>query len=83
MEAWYGRKSTSVCPHSLMGNTDCSSDPGTSLLKVKELCQGKSSCTITAGYSIFGDPCYGTNKYLSLSYKCVESKFLLIKFLVS
>uniref|UniRef100_A0A668U6D7 SUEL-type lectin domain-containing protein n=1 Tax=Oreochromis aureus TaxID=47969 RepID=A0A668U6D7_OREAU len=33
-------------------------------------CNGKSSCTISASNSVFGDPCVGTYKYLGVVYAC-------------
>lgn len=38
-------------------------------------CNGKNSCTISASNSVFGDPCYGTYKYLEVSYVC-DCKYL-------
>lgn len=38
-------------------------------------CNGKNSCTISASNSVFGDPCFGTYKYLEVSYVC-DCKYL-------
>uniref|UniRef100_A0A8C1THN0 SUEL-type lectin domain-containing protein n=2 Tax=Cyprinus carpio TaxID=7962 RepID=A0A8C1THN0_CYPCA len=35
-------------------------------------CEGKSSCSILASNSVFSDPCFGTFKYLNISYSCVS-----------
>ena len=75
-QAWYGRKSTTACPHSAMGDTDCSTDPDVTLQKVRDLCQLKMSCDLNPGGEMFGDPCGGTYKYLSLSYQCEQGKYL-------
>ena len=78
-EAWYGRKSTTICPHSAMGNTACSTDPDTSLQIVKNLCDVKMSCNINPGGAMFGDPCGGTYKYLSLSYQCEQEQGMHVR----
>ncbi|KAK9968288.1 hypothetical protein ABG768_002622 [Culter alburnus] len=36
----------------------------------QKLCDGSKSCSIPALNSVFGDPCYGTYKYLDVSYEC-------------
>ena len=37
-----------------------------SLDKVKRFCQGKRSCYLRASHLIYGDPCFGTLKYLEV-----------------
>ena len=37
---------------------------------VEALCLGKAACTITAGPPNWGDPCYGTVKYLDVQASC-------------
>ncbi|KAK1786962.1 hypothetical protein P4O66_017339, partial [Electrophorus voltai] len=37
-------------------------------------CEGKSSCVVPATNSVFSDPCFGTYKYLTINYSCVELK---------
>jgi len=41
---------------------------------VKELCEGKSSCTVRPGGSHFEDKCMGFYKYLHVGYHCVKNK---------
>jgi hypothetical protein len=41
-----------------------------SLDVVKAACLGKNACTVTAGPPNFGDPCYGTVKYLDVVATC-------------
>ncbi|XP_071954976.1 L-rhamnose-binding lectin ELEL-1-like isoform X2 [Antedon mediterranea] len=43
----------------------------TSISKVNRLCDGKTSCSVYASNSVFGDPCPGTYKYLEVTYECV------------
>ena len=71
ISASYGRKSRSVCPHSRIRTTNCHSFR--SLSKVQGACNRKSSCELMALNSVFGDPCYGTYKYLAVQYRCVRA----------
>ncbi|XP_031142412.1 L-rhamnose-binding lectin SML-like [Sander lucioperca] len=67
----YGRRDQSTCtykrPASEIQKTDCSRPVST----VSDSCDGKNSCIIKASNSVFGDPCYGTFKYLEVAYVCV------------
>jgi len=49
-------------------NATCN-DPN-SLPAVQQQCVGKATCTVTAGPPNFGDPCYGTVKYLDVQATC-------------
>ncbi|XP_041860630.1 uncharacterized protein LOC121652113 [Melanotaenia boesemani] len=66
----YGRRDKATCvydrPASQIQNTACSSPTN----KVADSCNGKNSCIIKASNSVFGDPCYGTYKYLEMAYTC-------------
>ncbi|KAG7224391.1 hypothetical protein INR49_004733 [Caranx melampygus] len=66
----YGRRDRTTCayqrPVAQIQDVTCSSPTS----KVAESCNEKNSCTITAGNSVFGDPCYGTYKYLEVAYVC-------------
>lgn len=68
--AGYGRWNYSTCDNSAMSTASCSASGA--LNTVKGLCDGKSSCSVKASNSVFGDPCYGTYKYLEVQYKCVS-----------
>jgi hypothetical protein len=39
---------------------------------VKNKCDGKTECKINPSNSVFGDPCLGTYKYLSVSHRCIK-----------
>ncbi|RXN20823.1 L-rhamnose-binding lectin CSL2-like protein [Labeo rohita] len=69
----YGRTSSLICSFdrtpSEISNTQCSVD----VSAVSKRCEGKNSCSILASNSVFSDPCFGTFKYLYISYTC-ESK---------
>uniref|UniRef100_A0A671YZQ3 SUEL-type lectin domain-containing protein n=1 Tax=Sparus aurata TaxID=8175 RepID=A0A671YZQ3_SPAAU len=66
----YGRRDSSTCsinrPANHLQNTLCSR-PTT---KVAESCNGKSSCSVKASNSVFGDPCSDSYKYLVPSTEC-------------
>nr|XP_058963473.1 blastula protease 10-like [Pocillopora verrucosa] len=62
----YGRKYSSKCGFSF--NRNCISP--TSLKKVSQTCNGRSSCLLKASDKEFGDPCPFTKKYLAIRYEC-------------
>lgn len=66
----YGRRDQTTCsferPAAQVQNVACTS-PAT---QVADLCNGKSSCSVVASNSVFGDPCVGTYKYLEVVYFC-------------
>uniref|UniRef100_A0A3P9DNK8 SUEL-type lectin domain-containing protein n=1 Tax=Maylandia zebra TaxID=106582 RepID=A0A3P9DNK8_9CICH len=68
--AHYGRHDQTTCSYRILAsevqNVYCSRPTS----KVAESCDGKSSCTIRASNSVFGDPCVGTYKYLEVAYIC-------------
>nr|C0HK24.1 RecName: Full=L-rhamnose-binding lectin ELEL-1 [Echinometra lucunter] len=67
--AIYGRTKTQVCPSDgATSNVNCKAS--NALNVVRDLCRGKSSCTVEASNDVFGDPCMHTYKYLELSYDC-------------
>ncbi|XP_078572335.1 D-galactoside-specific lectin-like [Branchiostoma floridae x Branchiostoma japonicum] len=63
----YGRTSSSPCGGPIQ-NLRCYA--GNSLRIVRNDCNGKSACRVTASNAVFGDPCVGTFKYLEVSYYC-------------
>eukprot|EP01052_Picozoa_sp_SAG31_P019047 SAG31_NODE_1374_length_8594_cov_57.759623_2_plen_617_part_00 len=68
--ASYGRQhDSSVCSHPATSDQDCH-EPN-SLALVREICQGLQDCTVSATNEVFGDPCGGTYKYLTVNYQCV------------
>ncbi|XP_075882961.1 L-rhamnose-binding lectin CSL3-like [Nelusetta ayraudi] len=68
--AIYGRHNTRTCSRdraaSEISNTSC----GIHSRKVAEICNGKRTCSIRADNNMFGDPCVGTYKYLTVTYSC-------------
>lgn len=43
---------------------------------VQRECEGKNSCFVRAANSVFGDPCPGAVKYLSVKYRCDVVSYL-------
>ncbi|XP_067050433.1 uncharacterized protein [Acropora muricata] len=69
LRANYGRLHPKTCPHPSIRTINCQAS--TSLNNVKNICQGKTACTLRSNSGSFGgDPCGGTYKYLLVGYKC-------------
>ncbi|XP_031584930.2 rhamnose-binding lectin-like [Oreochromis aureus] len=66
----YGRRDTTTCSQSRPTHEIQNSQCPNPTTKVADSCNGKSSCTIEASNSVFGDPCPGTYKYLDVVYDC-------------
>ncbi|XP_076597562.1 L-rhamnose-binding lectin SML-like [Chaetodon auriga] len=66
----YGRSDQTTCasgrPESEIQDVRCSKFSS----KVAESCDGKNSCVFSASSAVFGDPCVGTYKYLTVDYLC-------------
>ena len=60
----YGRLKGNVCG-SVIFPKDCKEED--SLETVKADCEGKNECSLEANNRKFGDPCWGTKKYLEVS----------------
>ena len=69
LSASYGRHDRSTCPHPSIRTTSCHA--WSSLGIVRSRCNNRSSCSLYASNSVFGDPCWGTYKYLQVKYKCI------------
>ena len=37
---------------------------------MREACHGKTRCQLTASNEQFGEPCYGTTKFLAVAISC-------------
>jgi len=76
--ASYGRQEKNTCTSLLINTTSCSANQSKKI--VKKQCQYKNSCLLQANNSVFGDPCKGTSKYLSVTYRCIrpESKVVFV-----
>lgn len=69
-DASYGRNAgQEVCPSSSMLQVSgCRASASKQI--VSEACEGKLVCSVSASNGVFGDPCYGTYKYLEVTYSC-------------
>lgn len=65
----YGRTQRRVCPHISINTTRCFSIRSTAI--IRRACNGRSSCRLYAKNRIYGDPCWGTYKYIDVKYQCV------------
>lgn len=69
ISAMYGRTDNHTCSNETNpATTSCRAKHATEI--VRGQCQGKNECIVTASNSVFGDPCFGTLKYLTVTYKC-------------
>ncbi|XP_015768377.1 PREDICTED: D-galactoside-specific lectin-like [Acropora digitifera] len=71
LEASYGRHDRKTCPKEPIRTTNCNA--GSSLSVVQSSCNDQASCNLFASNSVFGDPCFGTVKYLQVKYECIEA----------
>ena len=65
----YRRRNRYICQHSSIRTTSCHASSSLSKLMAKY--NDRSICEIHASNSVFGDPCYGSFKYLSVRYICI------------
>ncbi|KAL5010570.1 hypothetical protein ScPMuIL_012875 [Solemya velum] len=72
LSANYGRTEFETCPHSARSDLQCVS--GSAVTENVRSCNNRNSCALTASNGIFGDTCYGTFKYLNVTYDCLETK---------
>lgn len=71
LSARYGRSAGGeVCPGTNDFNTRCPGRPVDDLKKVANSCNGKTTCSLSALNTLFGDPCSDTHKYLGINYIC-------------
>uniref|UniRef100_A0A8C7WUJ0 SUEL-type lectin domain-containing protein n=1 Tax=Oryzias sinensis TaxID=183150 RepID=A0A8C7WUJ0_9TELE len=65
--AYYGRRNRRTCsegrPQSQVENVNC--------INPAQRVPQRQFCSIEASNSVFGDPCYGTYKYLEVAYVCI------------
>uniref|UniRef100_A0A3Q2W8J2 L-rhamnose-binding lectin CSL3-like n=1 Tax=Haplochromis burtoni TaxID=8153 RepID=A0A3Q2W8J2_HAPBU len=77
----YGRHDQTTCsnlqPHCRLRDVQCSSPESIEVIAARyRCCNGKNSCNISASNSVFGNPCFGTSKYLEVDYTC-QCKYLI------
>ncbi|XP_065667031.1 rhamnose-binding lectin-like isoform X2 [Hydra vulgaris] len=69
VNANYGRTLPGLCPAGDTSNTKCDNKKK-SIEIVQYNCSSKPSCIVKAANEVFGDPCFGTYKYLEVQYTC-------------
>lgn len=69
----YGRTALDVCLHPILSTANSNCRESNSLTVVRQLCEHRVSCMITASNSVFGDPCGGIYKYLEVGFECVAA----------
>ncbi|XP_078617071.1 uncharacterized protein LOC144885169 [Branchiostoma floridae x Branchiostoma japonicum] len=67
--ALYGRKDHGICIRGIHLTDNCYSS--TSLSNVRSSCQGHRTCSVQASNDVFGEPCFGTSKYLQVKFTCI------------
>lgn len=70
LSAVYGRLSDVICPSHHVGSLTCHAPSSTD--HAKWSCNGYRRCSLFADSSVFGEPCSGVNKYLEVSFHCVD-----------
>lgn len=70
LSAVYGRLSDVICPSHHVGSLTCRAPSSTD--HAKWSCNGYRRCSLFADSSVFGEPCSGVNKYLEVSFHCVD-----------
>lgn len=70
LSAVYGRQSDVICPSHHVGSLTCHAPSSTD--HAKWSCNGYRRCSLFADSSVFGEPCSGVNKYLEVSFHCVD-----------
>ncbi|CAH0563350.1 unnamed protein product [Brassicogethes aeneus] len=68
LSANYGRTDSDTCPYGPIETTNCHAENSTEI--VSKRCNSRSECNVFADYHVFGDPCFGTFKYLTAQFCC-------------
>ncbi|VDI14319.1 Hypothetical predicted protein [Mytilus galloprovincialis] len=69
-QAWYGRYNKRTCKHKSIKTTRCSTNKPRGI--TMKNCNGRKSCTVAANNRLYGDPCPGTHKYVTVTYYCKD-----------
>jgi len=70
LKAAYGRRTNRTCPTSTYNNLASLCRAKNSLKVVSDRCNDRERCSVEASNTMFGDPCYGVEKYLEVLYTC-------------
>ncbi|CAG2252624.1 PLG [Mytilus edulis] len=71
-QATYGRSNKRTCKHPNMKTTRCVTKKPLGISRKN--CNGRKSCTVAANNRLYGDPCPGTYKYVTVTYSCKVKK---------
>ncbi|CAG2244656.1 Plasminogen,Hepatocyte growth factor [Mytilus edulis] len=71
-QATYGRSDKRTCKHPNMKSTRCVTKKPLGISRKN--CNGRTSCTVAANNRLYGDPCPGTYKYVTVTYSCKVKK---------
>ena len=71
--ASYGRHDRTTCSHPSCHSCPTSCHSAYSLATVKSRCDHKTNCELHASNRVFGDPCFGTFKYLEVKFQCDQT----------
>lgn len=65
----YGRRNRRTCAKGKpIKTTKCKAKSAKKI--AEKSCEGKQTCTLSASNKVYGDPCKGTFKYLTVVYGC-------------
>ncbi|CAK8676565.1 unnamed protein product [Clavelina lepadiformis] len=71
LDGFYGRKNAKTCPSKVNHNITCAAH--NSLEKIMQTCNYKNSCVLRPINLLYGDPCIGVYKYISMNYMCLPT----------
>ncbi|VDI32522.1 Hypothetical predicted protein [Mytilus galloprovincialis] len=71
-QATYGRSNKRTCKNPNMKTTRCVTKKPLGISRKN--CNGRKSCTVAANNRLYGDPCPGTYKYVTVTYSCKVKK---------
>ena len=71
INGFFGRTTRRICDkrYGWAWNIYCESEaaPG----KIRDLCNGQNLCRVPTNVSDYDDPCFGTEKYVQVTYECL------------
>ena len=79
VSANYGRTNTGYCQKYSWSKVNCASKQSDTNNKVRSECDNKQQCSISASNGAFGDPCFGTYKYLEVWYTCKQITLKVVR----
>uniref|UniRef100_A0A1I8I5M9 SUEL-type lectin domain-containing protein n=1 Tax=Macrostomum lignano TaxID=282301 RepID=A0A1I8I5M9_9PLAT len=68
LRGFYGRTSNKYCARGPRKTYKCSSGRANKVIASK--CNNRRACRVRSNNAVFGDPCRGTYKYMTVRYRC-------------